>query len=277
MELRGLHLCNQLCHGALRVPAQGVPVLRFLFIDVEQILLENPTAEGRLHLLDALPGEIALPGVAGEHHHVDVDAVLLPVEGGVPPEMLQRDFVSPGDLRRTGTDQLPPAVRAVVAQPLCVLPPDGHHRRPHVAGILRHLPDGLGQISHLALGAPQAVLAFHLYAGTVGHVVQVVLHPVHGLQKVLLHLADEGVGVCPGGRILVVLVLQQFLRTGEVPQQTLDIIVLLFRGGLVPVLTPEHLHAGAGGDVAGPVGQLGRVPAALQVGGHEPDAAHPSG
>ena len=183
----------------------------------------------------------------------------------------------PGDLRRAGTHQLPPALRVVVAQPLRVLPANGHHRRPHAAGVLRHLPDGLGEIAYLAPGAPQAVLTVQLHAGAVGHVVQVILHPAHGLREVLLHLADESVGVCLGGRVAVVLVLQQFLRAGEVPQEALDISLLLFRGGLVTVLTPEHLHAGAGGDVAGPVGQLGRIPAPLQVGGHEADAAHPSG
>ena len=274
MELTLFHLRNQLCHGALRIPAQGIPVLGFLFVDVEQILLEDPPAEGGLHLLDALLGEVALLGIGGEHHHVDMDAVLLAVEGGVPPQMLQRDLVPPGDLRRAGAHQQPPALRVVVTQPFRVLPADGHHRRPHTAGVLRHLPDGLGEIAYLAPGAPQAVLTVQLHAGAVGHVVQVILHPAHGLREVLLHLADESVGVCLGGRVAVVLILQQFLRARKVPQQTLDIIVLLFRGGLV---TPEYFHAGAGGDVAGPVGQLGCIPAALQVGGHEPDAAHPSG
>ena len=183
----------------------------------------------------------------------------------------------PGDLRRAGTHQLPPALRVVVAQPLRVLPADGHHRRPHAAGVLRHLPDGLGEIAHLASRAPQAVLTVHLHAGAVGHVVQVVLHPAHGLRKVLLHLANEGVCVPLRGCIAVVLVLQQLVRAVEVPQQTLDISLLLFCCRLFTVLTPEHLHAGAGGDVAGPVGQLGRIPAALQVGGHEADVAHPSG
>ena len=143
--------------------------------------------------------------------------------------------------------------------------------------MLRHLPDGLGEIAYLAPGTPQAVLTIHLHAGAVGHVVQVVLHPAHGLREVLLHLADEGIGVPLCGRVLVVLVFQQLLRTGEVTEEALDISLLLFRSRLVLLFTPEYFHAGAGGDVAGPVGQLGRIPAPLQVGGHEPDAAHPSG
>ena len=244
---------------------------------MEQILLEDPPAEGGLHLLDALPGEVALLGLGGEHHHVDVDAVLLAVEGGVPAQVFQRYLVPPGDLRRAGAHQLPPALRVVVAQPLRVLPADGHHRRPYASGVLRHLPDGLGEVAHLAPGAPQAVLTVQMYAGAVGHVVQVVLHAAHGLRKVLLHLADEGVCVPMRGCIAVVLALQQFLRTGEVPQQTLDISLLFIRGGLVSLFPLEHFHAGTGGDVAGPVGQLGCVPATLQVGGYEPDAAHPSG
>ena len=183
----------------------------------------------------------------------------------------------PGDLRRAGTHQLPPALRVVVAQPLRVLPPDSHHWRPHAAGVLRHPPDGLGEIAHLASRAPQAVLTVHLHAGAVGHVVQVILHPAHGLREVLLHLANESIGVCLGGCVLVVLVFQQLLRTGEVTEEALDISLLLFRSGLVLLFTPEHLHTRTGGNVACSVGQLGCIPAALQVGGHEPDAAHPSG
>ena len=121
------------------------------------------------------------------------------------------------------------------------------------------------------------MLTVHLHAGAVGHVVQVILHPAHGLREVLLHLVDEGIGVPLCGRVLVVLVFQQFLRAGEVTEEALDMSLLLFRGGLVLLFPLEYFHTGTGGDVAGPVGQLGRIPAPLQVGGHEPDAAHPSG
>jgi hypothetical protein len=120
--------------------------------------------------------------------------------------------------------------------------------------VLRHLPDGLGEIAYLAPGTPQAVLTIHLHAGAVGHVVQVVLHPAHGLREVLLHLANESIGVCLGGCVLVVLVFQQLLRTGEVTEEALDISLLLFRSRLALLFTPEYFHAGAGGDVAGPVG-----------------------
>mgnify|MGYP007012367345 FL=1 len=120
--------------------------------------------------------------------------------------------------------------------------------------MLRHLPDGLGEIAYLAPGAPQAVLTVQLHAGAVGHVVQVILHPAHGLREVLLHLADEGIGVPLCGRVLVVLVFQQLLRTGEVTEEALDISLLLFRSRLALLFTPEYFHAGAGGDVAGPVG-----------------------
>ena len=112
-------------------------------------------------------------------------------------------------------NQLPPAVRVVVTQPFRVHPADGYHRCPHTAGVLRHLPDGLRQITHLAPGAPQAVLTVQLHTGTVGHVVQVVLHPAHGLREVFLHLSNKCARVCLGGRIAVVLVLQQFLLLGK--------------------------------------------------------------
>ena len=36
---------GQLRHGLLRIPAQGIPVLRLLLVDVEQILLKNAPAE----------------------------------------------------------------------------------------------------------------------------------------------------------------------------------------------------------------------------------------
>ena len=84
---------------------------------------------------------------------------------------------------------------------------------------------------HLASGAPQAVLTIQLHAGAVGHVVQVVLHPAHGLQEVLPHLTDEGVGTLHGWIFLIVLVLQQLVRAGEVADEALDISLLLFRAG----------------------------------------------
>ena len=62
-DLAVFHLGDQLRHGALRVPPQSIPVLRFLFIDVDQILLEDPPTEGGLDLPDALFGEIALLGI----------------------------------------------------------------------------------------------------------------------------------------------------------------------------------------------------------------------
>ena len=124
-------------------------------------------------------------------------------------------------------------------------PADGHHRRPHASGVLRHLPDGLGEVAHLAPGAPQTVLTVQLYAGAVGHVVQVVLHPAHGLREVLLHLANEGVCVPLRGCIAVVLVLQQLVRAVEVPQQTLYISLLLFCCRLFTVLRCRLTRLGA--------------------------------
>ena len=78
------HLLNQLLHGQPRLPLGGCPILRLLLVDMEQVVPEDPPGEGGLDLLDALFGQISLLGIRGEHHHMDVDALLLPVEGGVP-------------------------------------------------------------------------------------------------------------------------------------------------------------------------------------------------
>ena len=207
---------------------------------------------------------------------MDVGAVLLPVEGCVPAQVIQRDLIAPGDLRETGVHQGAPALSRVVAQPLRVLTADRHHRRPHVACMLRHLPNCLGEIAHLAVTVPQSVLAIRLHTRTMGNVVQIVFHPAHRFHKVLAGLLDEVIGMASGWFPPVIFILQQLLRTGEVPEDTLDIGFLLFGRRQISLLIGQHLYAGTGCDVTDTVGQLGCILSALQVGGHETDAAHSS-
>ena len=207
---------------------------------------------------------------------MDVGAVLLTMESRIPAQVIQRDLIAPGDLRETGAHQGAPALSRVVAQPLRVLPADRHHRRPHVACMLRHLPNCLREIAHLAVTVPQSVLAIRLHTRTVSHVVQVVFHPAHGLHKVLTGLLNEAVCMASGRFLPVVFILQQLLRTGEVPEDTLDIGFLFFGCREISLLIGQHLYAGTGCDVPDTVGQLGGILSALQVGRHETDAAHSS-
>ena len=257
------HLLNQLLHRQPRLPLGGRPILRLLLVDMEQVVPENSPGEGGLNLLDALFGQVSLLGIRGEHHHVDVDALLLPVESGVPAQVVRRDFVPLCDVRETGIDQRAPVFRRVIAQPLRVLPANGDHRRPHIPCVIRHLPNRLGEVLHLAARAPEAVLPLELYTGTVCHIVQVVLPLTHGLHKILPHLLDKDGGGFPGGVGLVVLILQQLLSVWEIPKESADVLLLFFRGRPVSVLLREHFHTGAGRHIPGAVGQLGRVPTAL--------------
>ena len=221
-------------------------------------------------------GQVTLFRVSGEEHQMDVGAVLLTMESCVPSQVIQRDFVAPGNLREAGAHQGTPAFSGVVAQPLRVLPADRHHRCPHVACMLRHLPNCLGEIVHLAVTVPQSVIAIRLHTRTMGNVVQIVFHPVHRLHEVLTGLLDKVIRMASGRFLPVVFILQQLLRTGEVPEDTLDIGFLLFGRRQISLLIGQHLYAGTGCDVPDTVGQLGGILSALQVGRHETDAAHSS-
>ena len=230
---------------------------------MEQVIPEDSPGEGGLDLLDALFGQVSLLGICGEHHHMDVDALLLPVEGGVPTQVVRRDFIPLCDVREAGIDQCAPVLRRVVAQPLRVLPADGDHRRPHISCVIRHLPNRLGEVLHLAARPPEAVLPLEFYAGAVCHIVQIVLPLTHGLHKILPHLLDKDGGGFPGRVGLVVLILQQLLSVWEIPKEPSDVLLLFFRGRPVSVLLREHFHTGAGRHIPGSVGQFGRVPTSL--------------
>ena len=104
------------------------------------VRLIDPPCEGRLDLPDAIFGEIALLGICGEDDHVDVHLLGLLVEGSVPAQMIRLDLIRRGDLADGSIDECAPVPGVVVAQPLRILTAQRHHRRPYVAGVLRHLP-----------------------------------------------------------------------------------------------------------------------------------------
>ena len=141
----------------------------------EMILLEDVPCERGLDRADALFGEVALAGVGGEDHQVDVVVHILLMERGVPAQMVRRDLVALRDLVDGSVDHGAPVLHVGVAQPLRVGAAQGDHRHPHDALVVCHLLHGLGEILHLAVGVPQAVVAIALDAGTVGDVVEEVL------------------------------------------------------------------------------------------------------
>ena len=96
--------------------------------------------------------------------------------------------------------------------------------------MIRHLPNRLGEVLHLAARPPEAVLPLELYAGPVCHIVQIVLPLTHGLLKILPHLLDKDRGSFPGGGGLVVLILQQLLSVWKITKETADVLLLFFRG-----------------------------------------------
>ena len=115
------HLPDQFLHGLRGILLQLVAVRCLLLIDMHQVLLEDPSGEGGLHLPDAVRGEVAFFGIGGEYYHVDMDALLFFMEGGVPPQVIRMDLVAFGDVAKAGVYQGAPILRVVVAQPLRVL------------------------------------------------------------------------------------------------------------------------------------------------------------
>ena len=92
-----------------------------------------------------------------------------------------------------------------------------------------------------------------------GNVVQIVFHPAHRLHEVLTGLLDKVICMASGRLLPIVFILQQLLRTGEVPEDAPDIGFLLFGRRQLSLLTEQHLYAGTGRDIPDTVGQLGGV------------------
>ena len=207
---------------------------------------------------------------------MDMHLIWLLVERSVPTQVFRSDLIRICDIADGGVHQSLPVFRAVIAQPLRVLTAQRHHRRPHISGVLRHLPYRLREILYLTVSVPQPVLAVLLDAGTVGDVVDEILLLIQNLYVVFLHLLDERRGAALGGVIQIFLVLNEFPTGGEGLQQPRDKIPLFFCGGECTALIRQQLHAGTGGDVAGALGQLRGILSALEVGRDQYDPGHAS-
>ena len=236
----------------------------------------DPSGEDGLHLPDAFFGEIPFLGVRGEEDHVDMHLIRLLVEGGIPAQVVRLDLVRRGDVADGGVHQRPPAFRAVIAQPLGVFTAQRDHRRPHISGVLRHLPHRLCEILHLAMSVPQAMLAVLLNTGTVGDVVDEIFLLIQRLHVVFPHLLNERGGIALSGVIQIFLVLNKLPAGGEGLQQPRDKVLLLFCGGKCTALIRQQFHAGTGGNVAGALRQLRGILSALEVGGDQYDPGHVS-
>ena len=247
-----------------------------LLVDVHPIRVIDPSGEDGLHLTDAFFGEIPFPGVRGEEDHVDMHLIRLLVEGGIPAQVVRLDLVRRGDVTDGGVHQRPPVFRAVIAQPLCVLTAQRHHRCPHISGVLRHLPYRPREILYLAVSVPQPMLTVFLDAGAVGDVVDEIFLLIQRLHVVFPHLLDERGGIALGGVIQIFLILNELPAGGKGLQQPCDEVLLLFRRGECTALIRQQLHAGTGSDIACALGQLCGVLSALEVGRNQYDPGHAS-
>ena len=271
-----LQLRDALHHCLASLRLQLLPRGILLLVDVHPIRVVDPSGEGGLHLPDAFFGEIALARIGREHDHVNMHLIRLLVERSIPTQVFRSDLIRLCDITDGGVHQSLPVFRVVIAQPLCVLTAQRHHRCPYISGVLRHLPYRLREIFYLTVGIPQPVLAVLLDAGTMGDVVDKIFLLLQRLHVVFLHLLNERRGAALGGVIQIFLVLNELPAGGEGLQQPRDKIPLLFCGGECTALIRQQLHAGTGSDIASTLGQLRGVLSALEVGGNQYDPGHSS-
>ena len=223
-----LQLRDALHHGPAGLFLEFLPCGIFLLVDVHPIRIIDSSGKVRLHLPDAFFREIALAGIGREHDHVNVHLLRLAMKGGIPAQGVRLDLVRRRDVVGRRLDQRLPVFRTVVAQPLGVLTAQRDHRRPHISGVLRHLPYRLREIFYLTVGIPQPVLAVFLDAGAMGDVVDKIFLLLQRLHVVFLHLLNECGGAALGGVIQIFLVLNEFPAGGKGLQQPCDEFPLLF-------------------------------------------------
>ena len=271
-----LQLRDAFHHGPAGLFLEFLPCGIFLLVDVHPIRVVDPSGKDGFHFPDTLFGEVALLWICGEDNHVDMHLIWLLVERSIPTQVFRSDLIRLCDITDGGVHQRLPVFRVVIAQPLCVLTAQRHHRCPYISGVLRHLPYRLCEIFYLTVGIPQPVLAVLLDAGAVGDVVDEIFLLIQCLHVVFLHLLDECGGIALGGMIQILLILNELPAGGEGLQQPCDEFLLLFCGGECTALIRQQLHAGTGGDVAGTLGQLRGVLSALEVGRNQYDPGHVS-
>ena len=271
-----LQLRDALQHGLAGLRLELLPRGVLLLVDVHPVRIIDSSGKGGLHLPDALLGEIPFLGVRGKDDHVDMHLIWLLVERSIPTQVFRSDLIRLCDVADGGVHQSLPVFRAVIAQPLCVLTAQRHHRCPYISGVLRHLPYRLREILYLTVSVPQPVLTVFLDAGAMGDVVDKIFLLLQRLHVVFLHLLDERGGAALGGVIQIFLVLNEFPAGGEGLQQPCDEFLLLFCGGECTALIRQQLHAGTGSDIASTLGQLRGVLSALEVGGDQYDPGHSS-
>ena len=271
-----LQLRDAFQHGLAGLRLELLSRSVFLLVDVHPIRIIDSSGEGGLHLPDAILCEIALAGIGREHDHVNVHLLRLAMKGGIPAQVVRLDLVRRRDVVGRRLDQRLPVFRTVVAKPLGVLTAQRDHRRPHISGVLRHLPYRLREIFYLTVGIPQPVLAVLLDAGAVGDVVDEIFLLIQRLYIVFLHLLDKRGGAALSGVIQIFLVLNELPAGGEGLQQPCDKILLLFCSGECTALIRQQFHAGTGGNVAGALRQLRGILSALEVGRDQYDPGHSS-
>ena len=140
------HLLGQLQHHLPSLLHQLISAGRLLLIEVVHLLLEDLIGEGGLDLLDPILGQIRLTGFGRPGHHMHMRVIPLVVKGGVPPEVLGRDFHSCRNLISMGTQQGAPRLGIVVAQACCVLPTQRDDVGPYVSGVVFQFVHGLVQV-----------------------------------------------------------------------------------------------------------------------------------
>ena len=205
---------------------------------------------------------------------MDVDAFFLLMKGGIPAQVIRMDFEGASNVTDVRIDQRLPVGGVIITQSLCVFPAQCDHRRPHITGMLRHLPDCSREIMHLPTRVPQAVFTRQLDAGSMSNVVQEVFPLIQGLHEALSHLTDELIGSFSRWLIPVVVILQQVLSLWEGAEETPDICLLFFRGRESAVLICQQLHSLSCGDISHPVSEMRRIPTALEIGRDQYDPCH---
>lgn len=101
---------------------------------------------------------------------MDMRVVALVVKGGVPPELLQGYLHRLGHFHGITGEEIFPRLGVVVAQPLCILPPQGDDGLPHVARMVRHLFHGLGENNRLVIAGKERMVTDPLRPGPAGDV-----------------------------------------------------------------------------------------------------------